>query len=107
MDPAELAARRVTFNELGAALERENRNYSAGDFDEGKRRYIVRTVGEYRSPEDVENIVIAVRDGVPIYVRDVGRPSWDIASRTRMSTTGTNRSSPSTPFGSRARTSWR
>ena len=73
VDPAELAARRVTFNELGAALERENRNYSAGDFDEGKRRYIVRTIGEYRSPEDIENIVIAVRDGVPIYVRDVGR----------------------------------
>ena len=55
VDPAELAARRVTFNELGAALERENRNYSAGDFDEGKRRYIVRTIGEYRSPEDIEN----------------------------------------------------
>ena len=73
VDPAELAARRVTFNELGAALERENRNFSGGDFDEGKRRYIVRTVGEYRSPEDIENIVIAVRDDVPIYVRDVGR----------------------------------
>jgi HAE1 family hydrophobic/amphiphilic exporter-1 len=73
VDPAKLAARRVTFNQLGAALERENRNYSGGDFDEGKRRYIVRTVGEYRSPEDIENIVIAVRDGIPIYVRDVGR----------------------------------
>jgi HAE1 family hydrophobic/amphiphilic exporter-1 len=73
VDPAKLAVRRVTFNELGAALERENRNYSGGDFDEGKRRYTVRTVGEYRSPEDVENIVIAVRDGVPIYLRDVGR----------------------------------
>ncbi len=72
VDPAELAARQVTYNELGAALERENRNFSAGDFDEGKRRYIVRTVGEYQSPEDVDNIVIAVRDGVPIYLRDVG-----------------------------------
>ena len=73
VDPAKLAARRVTFNQLGEALEKENRNYSGGDFDEGKRRYIVRTVGEYQSTEDIENIVIAVRDGVPIYVRDVGR----------------------------------
>ena len=73
VDPANLASRQVSFNELAAALERENRNYSGGDFDEGKRRYIVRTVGEYQSPEDIEDIVIAVRDGVPIYLRDVGR----------------------------------
>ncbi|MFQ5788968.1 MAG: efflux RND transporter permease subunit, partial [Acidobacteriota bacterium] len=73
VDPAELALRRITFNELGAALERETRNYSGGDFDEGKRRYIVRTVGEYQSPEDIEDIVIAVRDGVPVYLRHAGR----------------------------------
>ena len=73
VDPAELAARRVTVSALGAALERENRNFSGGDFQEGKRRYIVRTVGEYRSPEDIENIVVAVRNGVPVYLRDVAR----------------------------------
>jgi HAE1 family hydrophobic/amphiphilic exporter-1 len=73
VNPAELAARRVTLNELGAALERENRNYSGGDFDEGKRRYIVRTVGEYESPQDIENIVIAVRNDVPVYLKDVAR----------------------------------
>ncbi|MGH9803529.1 MAG: efflux RND transporter permease subunit, partial [Candidatus Acidiferrales bacterium] len=73
VDPAQLAGRRVTLNQLGAALERENRNFSGGDFDEGKRRYLVRTVGEYGSPEEIENIVIAVRNGVPIYLRDVAR----------------------------------
>ena len=73
VDPAKLAARRVTFNELAVALERENRNYSGGDFDEGKRRYLVRTVGEYGSTEDIENIVIAIRNGVPIYLKDVAR----------------------------------
>jgi HAE1 family hydrophobic/amphiphilic exporter-1 len=73
VNPAELAARQVTLNQLAAALERENRNYSGGDFDEGKRRYIVRTVGEYESPEDIENIVIAVRNNVPVYLRDVAR----------------------------------
>jgi len=72
VEPATLAAHRLSFNQLGAALERENRNFSAGDFAEGKRRYIVRTVGEYGAPEDVANIVVAVRDGVPVYLRDVG-----------------------------------
>jgi HAE1 family hydrophobic/amphiphilic exporter-1 len=73
VDPAKLAARRVTLTEMAAALDRENRNYSGGDFDEGKRRYIVRTVGEYSSPEEIERVVIATRNGVPVYVRDVAR----------------------------------
>ncbi|MCP5113216.1 MAG: efflux RND transporter permease subunit, partial [bacterium] len=73
VDPAQLAARRVTLNQLAAAIDRENRNYSGGDFNEGKRRYVVRTVGEYSSPSEIEDVVIAVRNGVPIYVHDVGR----------------------------------
>ena len=87
VDPAKLASRRVTWSQLAAALERENRNFSGGDFDEGKRRYVVRTVGEYRSPADIEDIVVAVRDGVPVYLRDVAAaPSWATASRSRRST---------------------
>ena len=73
VDPAKLAARQVTLNELAAAIERENRNYSGGDFDEGKRRYLVRTVGEYGSPEEIENVIITRKNGVPVYVRDVAR----------------------------------
>lgn len=73
VDPTAVAARQVTLNQMAQALERENRNYSGGDFDEGKRRYIVRTVGEYSSPEEIENVIITYRDGVPVYVRDVAR----------------------------------
>jgi HAE1 family hydrophobic/amphiphilic exporter-1 len=73
VDPAELAARRVTLNEMAAALDRENRNFSGGDFDEGKRKYVVRTVGDYTSPEEIERVVVATRNAVPVYVRDVAR----------------------------------
>ena len=73
VDPARLALRQVTLRQLAEAIERENRNYSGGDFDEAKRRYIVRTVGEYQSVQDLENIVIARRNNVPVYLRDVAR----------------------------------
>ncbi len=69
--PSELAARGVTLNQLATALDRENRNFSGGDFPEGKRRYVVRTMGEYESPEEIEDVVIAVKDGTPVYVGDV------------------------------------
>ncbi|UCF01562.1 MAG: efflux RND transporter permease subunit [Deltaproteobacteria bacterium] len=70
-DPDVLAAHRITIAEVAAALNRENENVSAGDFDEGKRKFIARTVGQYQSPNDVENVVIKYINGTPIYVRDV------------------------------------
>jgi len=73
VDPNALAARDITLLEMAQALQSENDNYSAGDFDEGKRRYVVRTVGEYKSPEDIENVIITRRNGAPVYVSDVAR----------------------------------
>jgi HAE1 family hydrophobic/amphiphilic exporter-1 len=73
IDATALASRQITITELMNALDRENRNFSGGDFDEGKSRYVVRTLGEYNSPSDVEDIVVAFRRGVPVYVRDVAR----------------------------------
>ena len=75
VDPLKLAIRSLTIRELAQALDQENRDYSAGDFDEGKRSYIVRTTGEYQSPEDVGNVIIARRNGAPVYVRDIATVS--------------------------------
>ncbi len=71
VDPNKLAARSLTMLQLAQALDEENRDFSAGDFDEGKRTYVVRTVGEYQSPEHIENVIIARRGGMSVYVRDV------------------------------------
>ncbi len=75
VDPLKLAIRSLTVLDLAQALDQENRDYSAGDFDEGKRSYVVRTTGEYQSPEDVANVIITRRDGAPVYVRDVATVS--------------------------------
>ena len=71
VSPHKLAARSLTLSDLARALDEENRDFSAGNFDEGKRSYVVRTVGEYQSPEEIEDVIIARRAGVPVYVRDV------------------------------------
>ncbi len=73
VDSDALAAREVTIPELMRALDVENKNISAGDFDEGKRRYIARTVGEYESPEDAAKVIIKRINGVPVTVQDVAR----------------------------------
>lgn len=71
VDPQKLAVRGISLAHLAASLDSENRDVSAGDFDEGKRAYVVRTVGEYTSPEQIGDVVLAWNNEAPVYVRDV------------------------------------
>ena len=73
VDPQKLAARQLTIDDLRGALAGQNKDTSGGDFWEGKRRYVVRTLGQFRSPEQVEAVIIDRREGRPVYVRDVAR----------------------------------
>jgi HAE1 family hydrophobic/amphiphilic exporter-1 len=73
IDPQSLAARNLTIDDLRLALANQNQDTSGGDLWEGKRRYVVRTLGQLRSPAQVEGVIIARRDGKPVYVRDVAR----------------------------------
>ncbi|MBI1346322.1 AcrB/AcrD/AcrF family protein [bacterium] len=71
VDPELLAARQLTIGDVRAVLRGQNEDTSGGDFWEGKRRWVVRTLGQFRSPEQVERQLLAVRDGKPVYVSDV------------------------------------
>ena len=73
IDPQLLAARQLTIDDLRIALVNQNQDTSGGDFWEGKRRYVVRTIGQFRSPEQVAGAIITRRDGRPVYVRDVAK----------------------------------
>jgi HAE1 family hydrophobic/amphiphilic exporter-1 len=71
VDPQLLAARGLAIDDLRAALANQNQDTSGGDLWEGKRRYLIRTLGQFRTPEQVAGAIIARRDGKPVYVRDV------------------------------------
>lgn len=71
VDLEQLAAQGLTIEDLRQSLIQDNTDVSAGDFWEGKRRYVVRTLGQYRDLKDVADQVITNRNGHPIRVRDV------------------------------------
>jgi HAE1 family hydrophobic/amphiphilic exporter-1 len=73
LDYDALSARGISIPEIRAALRRENRNVRGGHFDEGKRRFIVRTVGLFQSLRDIENVIIRKSGTEVVYVRDVAR----------------------------------
>lgn len=82
VDPQKLAVRGLSLSQVAAALDAENRDISAGAFDEGKRTYVVRTVGEYTAPEQIEDVVLAWGAGGPIYTRDVATVELGYAKQT-------------------------
>jgi len=71
IDPEKLASRQLTVADVRTVLQAQNKDTSAGDFWEGKRRWVVRAMGQFRSPEQVENQLLTVNNGAPVYVRDV------------------------------------
>ena len=63
------------------ALRAENRNVSAGSISEGKRDYRVRVLGQFTSPEDILETIVAYRENGPVYVKDVANVQLDFAKR--------------------------
>ncbi len=71
VDPERLAARQLTIDDIRRVLRQQNRDTSGGDFWEGKRRYVVRTINQFRSAEQIGDQILATIDGTPVYIRDV------------------------------------
>ncbi|TVQ39656.1 MAG: efflux RND transporter permease subunit, partial [Geminicoccaceae bacterium] len=56
--PEQLARFGLTVPEVADTLRAASVSMTAGDVDEGKRRYVVRVEGELRSPEQVRDVVL-------------------------------------------------
>ncbi len=77
VNPVRLASLGVTIDQLRSVLIGENLNTSGGDIQENKRRYVVRTLGQFQTPVQVEDTIVTHRDGSPIRVRDVATVGID------------------------------
>lgn len=73
VDPGQLHARGLTLSALAVAIEGNNLNVGGGALDQGGGSSLIQGVGIIRRREDIEEIVVAAHDGVPIRVRDVAK----------------------------------
>lgn len=58
VDPVRMSQYQLSVPQVVDALRAANASISAGDVEEGKRRYVVRTEGELKTAKQVENIVV-------------------------------------------------
>lgn len=71
LDPQKLARLNLTPARVIERLRQENVNISGGSIDEGSQRYLVRTVNQFATVDQMQDLLVTVDRGVPVHLRDV------------------------------------
>ena len=69
--PEKLLAYELSLEQLAEALEANNDNVGAGYIERSGSQLLVRSPGQAKGSEDLANIVVAQRGGIPVRVSDV------------------------------------
>ena len=69
--PDRLTSLGVTLAQVFEALEKNNSNASGNFIEHESEQYVVRGIGLVQDMRDIENIIVAMQNHTPIYIRDV------------------------------------
>ena len=72
LDEQKLASLGVSIQEVTTRLGQENINLTAGTLQEGESKYLVRTLNEFQDVEEINDVIVAQKNGVPIRLSDLG-----------------------------------
>ena len=81
LDPVKIAGVGLSVLQVESALAANNGNAGGGFYSQGGQFYYVRGLGRLETVEDIGNVVLAVHDGTPVLLKDVGRVVIGIAPR--------------------------
>ncbi len=81
LNPVKIAAVGLSVQQGVAALAANNGNSGGGFYSQGGQFYYVRSLGRLKTLKDIGNVVLAVHNGTPVLVKDVGRVVIGIAPR--------------------------
>lgn len=71
IDEHKLVSLDLNIQQVNTKLSQNNVNVPGGQLDEGETRYLIRTLNEFQSLEEIASIAIVRKDGVDIRLRDV------------------------------------
>ena len=72
IDPRKIEQYELALSDVIDKIERNNANAGGSMIDRGDLSYIIRGIGLVRDLDDLGRIVVKTRDGVPIYLSDLG-----------------------------------
>ncbi len=81
LNPVKLAALGLTVPQVETSLSENNGNAGGGFYSQGGQFFYVRGLGRLTTLDDIRDVVLAVNNGKPVLVKDVGRVQTGIAPR--------------------------
>jgi len=81
IDPSKLRSYGVRLSEVEEAVKSGNENAAGGFISTGPTEYTVRGIGRFNSIDDIRDTVVAERNGVPLFLRDVAEVTESTAIR--------------------------
>jgi HAE1 family hydrophobic/amphiphilic exporter-1 len=66
-----ITALNLSVNQVVNGLRQENQNTPLGEVYQGDATFLVRSQGQFTSLDDIRNLVVMTREGVPVYLRDI------------------------------------
>ncbi len=73
VDTSQLAIYNLSANQIKNAIESSNINMPGGNIELDDMNYTIRTVAEFREISEIENLIVTVQNGSPIYLKDIAR----------------------------------
>ena len=73
VDPEKLYSLGLSLDDVSDALTKSNRNVGGGLMRRGEQSLIIRGIGLLRTPQEIQEVVVAMRGGAPVTIGDVAR----------------------------------
>ncbi|MEO8069956.1 MAG: efflux RND transporter permease subunit [Acidobacteriota bacterium] len=72
----ELSKEKITALDLSvdrvvSSIRSENQNIPLGEVDEGDTTFLLRSQGQFQDLDDIRDLVVLTKNGVPVYMRDI------------------------------------
>src|SRR5229473_211177 len=71
LDLARLKSYNLPMQQVLTALGQGNANAGGSYIEQGEQQYLVRGIGLLRSADDIGNIIVSEKNGVPLFIRDI------------------------------------
>lgn len=71
IDQNRLAHLNIPLEQIIQVLDSENVNLSGGRLEEGSQQYLVRTLNQFQTIENIQNVVVTTQNGSPVYLKDL------------------------------------
>jgi HAE1 family hydrophobic/amphiphilic exporter-1 len=71
VDQEKLSQLNLTMQRVAQVLQSENVNLSGGRLEEGVQQYLVRTLNQFQTVEEISDVIISPEGQAPVYLRDV------------------------------------